>query len=83
MLGMPSLEPIWQRSYSMQRVHDADEFAVALDSIHYNPVHHSLVERPEEWPNSSYQAWVERGVYRLGWGWEEPDRLRGRRRGYE
>ncbi len=43
MLGMPSVEQIWQRSYSMRRVHDVDEFAVVLDSIHYNPVHHGLV----------------------------------------
>lgn len=82
MLGMPSVEQIWQRSYSMRRVHDVDEFAVALDSIHYNPVHHGLVKRPEEWLHSSYQTWVERGVYKLGWGWEMPDRLRGRRSDY-
>lgn len=82
MLGMPSVEPIWQRSYSMRRIHDVDDFAVLLDSIHYNPVHHGLVKRPEEWLHSSYQTWIERGVYKLGWGWEMPDRLRGRRSDY-
>jgi putative transposase len=83
MLGMPSIEPIWQRSYSMRRIHDVNEFSVALDSIHYNPVHHGLVDRPEEWPYSSYQAWIERGVYKLGWGWTTSGRSRERRRPYE
>jgi putative transposase len=79
MLGMPSAEQVWQRSYSMQRVQGVDDFAVVLDSIHYNPVYHGLVERPEEWLHSSYQTWVERDVYKLGWGWEKPARLQGQR----
>jgi len=79
MLGMPSAEPIWQRAYSRQQVHNVNDFAIVLDSIHYNPVHHGLVQRPEEWTHSSYQAWVERAVYKLGWGWTKPTRLQGQR----
>ena len=79
MMGIPSSAPVWQRSYRKVRVHEIDEFADRLDFIHYNPVDHGLAERPEEWPHSSYAAWVERNVYKLGWGWETPERLTGKR----
>jgi putative transposase len=53
-----------------------DAFAAVLDYIHYNPVYHGLVARPEEWPHSSYSVWVERKLYKLGWGWQMPQRIK-------
>lgn len=69
MMGLPTSERLLQRSYQMRRAADEDTFARFLDYVHYDPVHHGVAQRPEEWPHSSYQRWVERGVYKLGWGW--------------
>lgn len=79
MMGIPSSATIWQRTYRQTKVYDLDEFKNRLDFIHYNPVAHGLVTRPEEWLHSSYGAWIERNVYKLGWGWEVPPELVGKR----
>lgn len=76
MMGLPTSERLLQRSYQMRRAHDEETFARFLDDVHYDPVHHGLAQRPEEWRHSSYQHWVERGVYKLGWGWDMPERLK-------
>lgn len=79
MMGLPHGAPVWQRAYHAARVEGLEEFADRLDYIHYNPVHHGLVARPEEWLQSSYGVWIERKVYKLGWGWVFPENLIGKR----
>lgn len=79
MMGIPSGATIWQRNYRQRRVHEVEGFEDRLDFIHYNPVQHGLAERPEEWLHSSYGAWIERNVYKLGWGWDPPPNLIGKR----
>ena len=59
---------IWQRRYWEHMIRDDRDFQVRLDYIHYNPVKHGLVERPGDWPHSTFQAWVENGVYDPWWG---------------
>jgi putative transposase len=75
MMGVPESEPVWPQQQQIKPIDDLDAFAAALDYLHYNPVHHGLVERPETWPESSYAAWIERKLYKLGWGWTKPRRL--------
>jgi putative transposase len=75
-MGLPDGAPVWSRHQRIDRLADMDAFAAVLDYIHYNPVHHGLVARPEEWPHSSYGAWVERKLYKLGWGWQMPPRIK-------
>lgn len=79
LMGSPSEMVVWEPRFGLEAVSDEAEFAIRLDTIHYDPVRHALVTRPEEWVQSSYAAWVERGLYKLGWGWSEPERLVGRR----
>lgn len=79
MMGLPSGAQMWQRAYRQSKVDDVGEFAARLDYIHYNPVAHGLAARPEEWLHSSYGVWVERNVYKLGWGWQMPEGLIGKR----
>ena len=67
---------IWPHRYQAESIPDATTFTQALDFIHYNPVQHGLVDRPEEWLHSSYQTWIERRVYKLGWGWEMPESVK-------
>ncbi len=79
LMGSPKEMVVWEQRFGLEAVSDAEEFALRMDTIHYDPVRHGLVTRPEEWSQSSYAAWVERGLYKLGWGWSEPERLMGKR----
>lgn len=81
LVGMPRGTPVWERRYDSHTVQNEADFAARLDYIHYDPVRHGLVARPEEWLSSSYERWVERGVYELGWGWVEPERILGKKWG--
>lgn len=75
-LGFPGKLAIWQSRAEMRTVEDVTAFAAYLDAIHYDPVRHGHVARPEEWLHTSYETWVERGLYKLGWGWTEPESVR-------
>ena len=74
-MGSPAEMVVWEQRFTVEAVKEEIEFAQRMDTIHYDPVRHGLVTRPEEWVQSSYAAWVERGLYKLGWGWSEPERL--------
>lgn len=75
LLGQPGKGITWSRNYQQLAMPNVATFAAHLDYVHYDAVRHGLADRPEEWPQSSYEAWVERGVYKLGWGWDEPESL--------
>ena len=73
--GLPAAIVVWERRHLIEPLPDVAAFAHSLDSLHYAPVAQGLCARPEEWPQSSYSAWVERRLYKLGWGWTVPERL--------
>jgi putative transposase len=75
LMGIPGEVVVWDPTPGIESVVDVEVFAWRLDSLHYAPVQRGLIARPEEWAQSSYRAWVERGLYKLGWGWSLPDRL--------
>jgi putative transposase len=79
LMGSPKGIVVWEQRFGLETVADVEGFARRMDQIHYDPVRHGLAPRPEEWSQSSYAAWVERGLYKLGWGWSEPERLVGKR----
>lgn len=54
---------IWQRRFWEHLIRDEDDFRKHMDYIHFNPVKHGLVEKPEEWPYSSYQKALACGWY--------------------
>ncbi|MEZ4718876.1 MAG: hypothetical protein R2851_22690 [Caldilineaceae bacterium] len=68
LMGLPGTQSLWQQPYRRWYAADEDELAILLDYVHYDPVRHRLVHRPEEWRHSSYQYWVERKLYKLGGG---------------
>lgn len=76
-LGVSGRLQVWQRRFHDHIIRDERDFASHLDYIHYNPVRHGLVTRPEDWPHSSFQYWKVRGAYPNQWGWNLPDSLRG------
>lgn len=73
--GQPAPVVVWDQQHQIEPVPDLPRFALCLDRLHYAPVAQGLCARPEEWLQSSYSAWVERGLYKLGWGWAVPERL--------
>ncbi len=61
---------LWQRSFYDHVIRDERDFLNHLDYIHYNPVKHGLVMRPEDYQHTSYLEYVKRGWYEIGWGHE-------------
>ena len=45
---------IWQRRYWEHHIRDEADFAAHVRYCWINPVKHGFVERPEDWPYSSY-----------------------------
>ena len=68
---------LWQRSFWDHVIRDNRDFRNHFHYIHYNPVKHGYVEKPEDYEHSSYLEYVKRGWYEIGWGWHEPEDLRG------
>ncbi len=64
--------PVWQRRFWEHLIRDEDDWRRHVDYIHYNPVRHGLVARPQDWAASSYRRALARGWYELGWGEAEP-----------
>jgi len=65
LIKMPHL---WIPRYDRVAISDERIFRVKLDYIHNNPVTAGLVERPEDWPWSSAEAYMK-GVDRYGLVW--------------
>ena len=59
---------IWQRRYWEHWIRDKDDLVKHIEYIHYNPVKHGLVDAPEKWKYSSFQDYVDQGLYQRDWG---------------
>jgi putative transposase len=62
---------LWQRSFYDYVIRDERDYLNHVDYIHYNPVKHGYVARPEDYPHTSYLEYVRRGWYEIGWGHQE------------
>ena len=67
---------MWQHGFWDHVIRDEHDFANHFHYIHYNPVKHGYVSRPEDYPHTSFHTYVERGWYEIGWGHTEPDFLK-------
>lgn len=74
---------IWQRRYWEHTLRDEGDFERHCDYIHFNPVKHGHVSTVSEWPYSSFQRFVELGVYPVDWASGKTDEASdfGERRG--
>jgi len=63
---------LWQPRFWDHVIRNEKDLNRHIDYIHYNPVKHGYVTRPEDWPRSSYREWLRRGYYEEGWGHVEP-----------
>ena len=67
---------IWQRGFWDHMIRDENDLERHFDYIHWNPVKHGYIVKPEKWPYSTYGEWVGSGYYEYGWGWfKEPNNI--------
>jgi len=59
---------VWQLRYWEHTVRDEADFSRCLDYIHWNPVKHGYVNRPCDYPWSTFRKFVGLGVYDPLWG---------------
>ena len=74
-VGISHSLQFWQKRFWDHVIRDEGDLELHLDYIHYNPVKHHLVSKPEDWRHSSFLEWKERGAYPDEWGWSEPRSL--------
>lgn len=68
---------LWQRRFREHLIRDENDLRRHLDYVHYNPVKHGLVQRPQEWPYSSLKRYEAAGLYESGWGACAPTEIDG------
>jgi putative transposase len=61
---------LWQRSFWDHVIRNEYDYQNHLNYIHYNPVKHGVVDRPEDYPHSSYGEYMKHGFYAKGWGYK-------------
>ena len=59
---------IWQPKFWEHLIRDDDDLKKHTDYIHYNPVKHIYVSSPIDYPYSSFEQFVLKGVYTADWG---------------
>ena len=67
-IGITSSLHLWQDRFWDHVIRDGRDLERHFDYIHYNPIKHRYVRRPEDWAQSTYVHWLEREYYELGWG---------------
>ncbi len=75
-LGITGRMHFWQSRFWDHVIRDEEDFQKHLDYIHYNPIRHGYVTTPEEWSESSFLVWKQRGFYADHWGWSLPDTIK-------
>jgi len=68
---------IWQRRFWEHLLRDEQDWRNHIDYIHYNPVKHGYVQRPLDWPHSSFSRAVRKGWYDENWGSAPPPTIEG------
>jgi putative transposase len=56
---------IWPRRFWEHAICDEGDYERQVDYLHYNPVKHGHVTRVADWPYSSFQRYVQSGIYNL------------------
>ena len=67
----------WQHRFWDHVIRNERDYKNHFDYIHFNPVKHGLVIKPEDWLNSSFHYYLRKGYYEIGWGHVEPEHLKG------
>ncbi|MFH1235368.1 MAG: hypothetical protein V1685_00315, partial [Parcubacteria group bacterium] len=65
---VPKVIKLWQTSFHDHIIRDQRDLYAHFDYIHYNPVKHRYVSKPEDWQWSSFRTFLRKGYYEKGWG---------------
>ncbi len=76
-VGLVTTQHLWQGCFWDHLIRNEKDLIRHLDYIHHNPVKHGLVQRPEDYPYSSYGSWLKQGYYEKGWGHSAPRAMEG------
>jgi putative transposase len=68
---------VWQNRFWDHIIRDQDDLNRHIDYIHFNPVKHGYVSKPNDWQYSSFDEYHKNGVYPDDWGIVEPRHLEG------
>jgi putative transposase len=66
--GITGSFSLWQDRFWDHVIRDERDLNNHFDYIHWNPVKHRYVSRPEDWAQSTFLHWRNRGYYDLDWG---------------
>lgn len=61
--NISSDKQVWQNRFWEHFLRDDRDLANHINYIHYNPVKHGWVEKPEDWEYSSIHKFIREGVY--------------------
>lgn len=62
---------IWQRRFWVHCIRDDTDYRQHMNYIHYNPVKHGHVAKPQDWPYSTLHKLIEKDIYPTDWGTKE------------
>jgi len=68
---------VWQNRFWDHVIRDQRDMNRHLDYIHYNPVHHGVVNDPFAYDLSSLRDWHKEGYYERDWGTKDQITLEG------
>lgn len=58
---------LWQKRFWEHTIRDERDFEAHVNYVHINPVKHGHVARAIDWPHSTMQRYVERGLMPADW----------------
>jgi len=73
---VPVQQVLRQDDFHPESIYSETFLQQKIDYIHYNPVKHGYVSKPENWPHSSFHTYLSEGWYETGWGHTEPQYLK-------
>jgi len=58
---------VWQRRFYEHTIRDENDWGRHVDYVHWNPVKHGLVRRPQDWRWSSVHRYIAKGLLVPDW----------------
>ena len=67
----------WQRRFWEHLIRDEEDLRSHIEYIHWNPMKHGYIQTLADWPYSTFQRFVQRGLYPANWGGQGVQELSG------
>jgi putative transposase len=69
---------VWQYRFWDHVIRDESDLSHHIDYVHFNPVRHNYVDRAVDWEHSSFERYLNAGLYGDDWGVRERPSFDGR-----